>query len=183
MNKATVRKYKWFFSWQDEQEEVWLGEMSRTGLHLKRPGSFGSYPFEEGPGRDIAYRLDYNNEKAKEDYLQLIKDAGWEYLGVRGGWHYWRKEIVNGIVPEIFTDLSSKIQKYQRLIAGYTIATTPVAALYIVGLAMFKNNPGLHPTWFVVLYIVLFMSWIVFASVNAFMVWRRINELKQRTSA
>jgi hypothetical protein len=183
MNTNTVRKYKLFFSWQDEQEQAWLGEMSRKGLHLKRPGSFGRYKFEEGPGRDITYRMDYNNEKAQEDYLQLIKDAGWEYLGTRGGWYYWRKVILNGVVPEIFSDPASKIQKYQRLLAGYTIATTPVAALYIIGLAGFKNNPGLHPAWFVVLYIVLFMSWIVFASVNAFMIWRRINELKQRTSA
>lgn len=179
MNEQIVRKSKLFFSWQDEEQEAWLGEMSRRGLHLKQPGWLGSFQFVEGPGREMAYRLDYNRNKAPEDYIQLIKDAGWEHLGVRGGWTYWRKDAVAGSSPEIFTDPDSKVQKYQRLLAGYI---TSAPALYIIGLAIFKRYPGLHPSWFVILYIVLFMSWIVFAAINTFMILRRINKLKKKVS-
>ena len=179
MNAKSIRRRKLFFSWQDEKQEAWLGEMSRQGLHLRQPGSFGNFLFVEGPGKDTAYRLDYNQGKAPEDYLQLIRDAGWEYLGTRGGWQYWRKEIKEGEVPEIYTDPASKIQKYQRLLAGYV---TSAPALYVVGLAIFKKYPGLHPSWFVVLYITLFMSWILFAAINAGMILMRINALKKQVS-
>jgi hypothetical protein len=32
-----------------------------------------------------------------------------------GGWHYFRRPVVEGEVPEIFTDVDSKIRKYQRV--------------------------------------------------------------------
>lgn len=179
MDKMTVRKHKWFFSWQDEERETWLGEMSRQGLHLKETAPFGGFLFTQGPAREYSYRLDYNRNKLPEDYIQLIRDGGWEYLGKRAGWHYWRKEVTDGQTPELFTDPDSKIQKYKRVIAGYI---TSAPALYIVGLAMFNRYPGRHPLWFVILFISLFMAWIVFAAVNAVMIWKRINGLKQAKS-
>ncbi len=179
MNAKSIRRRKLFFSWQDEKQEAWLGEMSRQGLHLRELGSFGSFLFVEGSGKEITYRLDYNRGKAPEDYLQLIRDSGWEYLGTRGGWHYWRKEYKEGVAPEIYTDPASKIKKYQRLLAGYI---TSAPALYIIGLAVFKKFPGLHPSWFVVLYITLFMSWILFAAINTGMILMRINALEKTVS-
>jgi hypothetical protein len=177
MNATIIRKRKWFFSWQDEKREAWLGELSRQGLHLKEPGTFGSFLFLKGPDKEYSYRLDYNRNKPAEDYIQLIRDAGWEYLGTRAGWHYWRKEIVNGQILELFTDPESKVQKYQRLLASY-ITSAPV--LYILGLAIFKRFPGRHPLWFVILFISLFIAWIVFAVVNAIMIQLRINEIKRK---
>jgi len=177
MNEKIIRKRKLFFSWQDGKEEVWLGEMSRQGLHLIEPGQFGRFLFAEGPAKEYSYRLDYNRNKLPEDYLQIIRDAGWEYLGKSSGWHYWRKEINSGKVPELFTDRESKVQKYQRLLVGY-ITSVP-AFLYIIGLAMFKKFPGRHPLWFVVLFICLFMTWILFAAMNAIMIQLRINEIRK----
>lgn len=179
MNAMIVRKHKWFFSWQDEKREAWLGGMSRQGLHLKEPGTFGSFLFLEGPAKEYSYRLDYNQNKPADDYIQLARDAGWEYLGARGGWHYWRKEVLDGQSPELFTDPESKIQKYQRLLPAYIASAPGVAALYIIGLAGFNKYPGRHPLWFVILYVSLFMAWIVFAAINAIMIQLRINELKK----
>ena len=177
MDETSIRKLRLFFSWQDEKQEDWLGEMSRKGLHLKEPGAFGSFLFVKGTAREYSYRLDYNRSKPSDDYIQLIRDAGWEYLHAHSGWHYWRKENLGGQIPELFTDKGSKIQKYQRLFARYI---TSAPALYIIGLAVFKQYPGRHPLWFVILYISLFMAWIVFAAINAIKIQLRINELKQQ---
>src|SRR5512137_466287 len=116
---AIIRKSKWFWAWQDDREEAWLGEMSRQGLHLRHPGPFGQYTFEQGEPSEFVYRLDFvANARKNPDYYQLFRDAGWEHAGELGGWQYWRKEVRGGKVPEIFTDNASKIQKYQRLL-GY----------------------------------------------------------------
>jgi hypothetical protein len=180
MNETIVRKLRLFFSWQDEKQEAWLGEMSRQGLHLKRPGFFGSFLFVKGPVREYSYRLDYNRDRQSDDYIQLVRDAGWEYVGTISGWHYWRKEAQGGQAPELFTDPESKIQKYQRLFAGYVTSAPGVSVLYIIGAAAFKRFPDRHPMWFVILFVSLFVAWITFAAINAIKIQMRIKELKQK---
>jgi hypothetical protein len=179
MNAQLVRKHRFFFSWQDREKQSWLEQMARQGLHLQQAGAFGGYTFTKGDPSDVAYRLDYQRGKAPADYLQLIKDAGWEHVAEQGGWQYWRKPIVDGKVPELFTDHTSRIQMYQRVQAIYI---TSAPALYIIGLAAFKRFPGRHPLWFVILYIALFMCWMIFCAVNFFMILARINALKKEIS-
>lgn len=176
MQEDVVRKRKLFWSWQDEQQESWLSAMSSQGLHLVRRQFPAGFLFHKGPGREVAYRMDFNRSNPTEDYLQLFKDAGWEHLGNYGGWQYWRKEIQNGVIPELFTDNASKAEKYRRLFAIYI---TSAPAMYIIGLAVFKKFPGLHPTWFVILYITLFMTYILYAAINAIMIARRISTLRR----
>jgi hypothetical protein len=180
MNEAIIRKRKWFWSWQDEKQEAWLGEMSSKGLHLKGTGPFGSFLFVEGSPREYSYRLDYNRNKPSEDYIQLLQDAGWENLGSQGGWQYWRKEAQDGNIPEVFTDPESKIQKYQQMLASFIASTPGVSVVYIIGVAAFKRFPGRHPLWFVILFISLFMAWIAFAVFNAVKIQMRIKELNQK---
>jgi hypothetical protein len=179
MDEKIIRKHKLFFSWQDEEQEAWLAEMSRQGLHLKEPGAFGRYLFIQGSPKEFAYCMDFKKDKVPEDYIQLIRDAGWEYLGKHSGWSYWRKEIQGGKRPDLFSDAESKIRKYQRLLAVYGVSSPGVVAMYIIGLAQFNRFPGRHPLWFVILFISLFMGYILFAAVNAVMILLRINKLKQ----
>jgi len=115
--KETKRLFRWFWAWNDEQEEAWLKEQARDGWHLVTPGVFGRYTFERGVPRNDVYRLDYKTTgKDMEEYLQLFSDAGWEHLGYMGGWQYFRTTAEEGEDPEIYTDNASKVQKYQRLL-------------------------------------------------------------------
>jgi hypothetical protein len=120
MQTQTIRKSRWFWPWQDEQEESWLRKMANNGFHLVKADYFGQYTFQSGEPSGVVYRLDYQDgsNKDKNAYLQLFSDSGWEHVGVLGGWQYFRKQVKTGDEDEIFTDKKSKIEKYGRLIGG-----------------------------------------------------------------
>ncbi|HUU62674.1 MAG TPA: DUF2812 domain-containing protein [Dehalococcoidia bacterium] len=119
MEENTIRKIKWFWPWQDEQEEAWLRNMSQKGWHLSSVGLPCIYRFRAGEQRDYVYRLDYQTfpKKDKQEYQQLFRDAGWEHIGEMSAWQYSRKEIKEGETLEIFTDVESKVTKYKRVLA------------------------------------------------------------------
>ncbi|MFZ6768892.1 DUF2812 domain-containing protein [Undibacterium sp. Di26W] len=129
MSETLIKKFKCFWSWEDEKEQLWLQEMASQGLHLKGRNFFGVYGFVQGEPADIVYGLDYipglNMDFAttmepdvnyKQFHNQLIADAGWEHVLEAAGWQYWRMPMRNGKVPEIYTDTVSKRSKYKRLL-------------------------------------------------------------------
>jgi hypothetical protein len=118
MQKKVVTKFKWFWAWQDEVEEQWLGKMSKKGYHLSSVGLPGFYTFTVAEPYNYSYRLDYQMfyKKDKREYLQLFLDAGWEHIGEMSAWQYFRKEARQGETHEIFTDAESKIAKYKRVL-------------------------------------------------------------------
>jgi len=138
MSENTIRKIKWFWAWQDEQEEAWLRSMSQKGWHLFSVGLPCIYRFRVGEAQDYVYRLDYQMHKKEDqpDYLQLFIDAGWEYVGQMSGWHYFRKEAREGESLEIFTDIESKVTKYKRVLT-YLAFFVVMEAIYV---AVFWHN-------------------------------------------
>lgn len=113
----TLKKFHWFWAWDDDKEEAWLREMAQKGWHFKSVTMPGYYHFEQGEPRNEFYRLDFFiDAKAKADYVQLFLDAGWEYLGEMGSWQYFRKTAQGNETPEIFSDNESKSKKYQRIL-------------------------------------------------------------------
>ena len=131
MNTKRLQKFKWFWAWNDDKEEAWLGQMAREGWHLAGLGLPGTYTFEEGKPRMDVYRLDYiNDQKDYANYLQLFKDAGWEHIGIMGGWQYFRKPIQGDHVPEIYTDNASKAQKYQRILI-FLVILLPAFTMFV----------------------------------------------------
>ena len=107
--------------WQDEDEEKWLNEMSLQGWHLNKvsPGFLScKYSFTRGTPANYIYRLDYPGKiKDREDYLNIFRDAGWIHVDrLLNNWEYFRteKEVHHNEMPVIYTDKSSKIEKYKR---------------------------------------------------------------------
>jgi hypothetical protein len=101
----------------------------------------------------------------KEDYLQLFRDSGWEYVIEMSGWHYFRKLARPGEEQEIYTDAESKIGKYQRLLAFLGILMLPL----IMGMI---NMRGRFP-FFIIFTIFLIY---VYALIQILI---RINQLKR----
>ena len=127
-------KHRWFWGWNDDKEENWLRQMALQGWHLRNISPFGRYTFEKGESIDVVYRLDYVQvTKKDEDYFQIFQDAGWDHVGEMMGWQYWRKEAEGGTLPEIFTDVESKLLKYQRLL-GWLVIFLPILIISVTRL-------------------------------------------------
>jgi hypothetical protein len=163
---------RWFWAWQDEQEEKWLEEMSERGFHLVKPGTFGRYAFRKGEPKRCVYRLDFlANSQQKEDYLQLFADAGWEYVGEFGSWQYFRKPAGDQENVEIFTDVTSKIEKYQRVLL-FLVILTPVYLMPIY----FRAILDWSPHW---LMFAIFVVWFVVLCLDIFAMIRLIQRISQ----
>ena len=134
MAQTVIRKIKWFWPWQDAQEEAWLEQMSLQGMHLRQVRRIAQYEFVSDEPTRFAYRLDFQDSlkpKNKEEYLQLFADAGWEYLGEMNGWQYFRKPLHPGESAEVFTDVESKIQKYNRFLTWFGLAFPSYLVVFV----------------------------------------------------
>jgi len=175
MNLRTIRKFKWIWAWQDEQEEAWLRAMSAEGYHLQKSHGFGLYTFACGEPADYTYRLDYIVESAgdSQSYYQLFQDAGWEFIGAMAGWQYFRMPSPTGEDPQIYTDPESKIKKYERLM-GRLLFFLPIYVVFFVVLDDFR-----YPLIGVPLTVLMFSAMVVFAYAIIKII-QRINQLKRR---
>jgi len=175
MEKTVITKFKWFWTWQDEAEERWLGEMSQKGYHLSSVALPGFYTFVKSEPRKYVYRLDYQvfRKKDKQEYLKLFRDAGWEHIGEMSAWQYFRKEVKAGEVNEIFTDVQSKIYKYKRVL--YLVGFSCIMLLLILSGYIFHTFT--YPWWGnvqVIILVVLLL--LMFAMVKVAL---RIRQLKK----
>lgn len=173
-NNNMVHVFRWFWAWQDEDEEEWLRELSKKGLHLSRTDLFGSYTFTVGEPREYIYRLDFRNEMKTDlkSYYQLFEETGWEHVSVMGGWQYWRKPYDPAESVEIYSDPDSKIAKYQRLLLFLLL---PLALILMSTVNVFQTNSS-----GVKVVLAPFCAFIVlFVLYNEVRVYQRIQQLKR----
>lgn len=177
MEPEGKRILKWFWAWQDEQEEAWLESLSRErGLHLVSVAPFGVYTFNIGPPRSMIYRLDYRYLRGQDEacYLQLFDDAGWEHVDQMSNWHYFRRPEVAGRPSEIFTDPVSKAEKYRRLIPFVFLACM------LLGVLLSSSVYNRYPS--VVLEALRFLLFCIFLLLvySLIRIGLRIRELSRR---
>jgi hypothetical protein len=101
------------------EEEHWLRAQHQSGWKLVKMTPPCFFTFEQCEPEDVVYRLDYKNEKATDDYMQMYADFGWEYAGKCIGWFYFRKSAsqVDGETEgELFSDNESKVSMVQHII-------------------------------------------------------------------
>ena len=113
----TVTKIAFFTIADFREEEVWLREKSREGLHFKRMIVPCFYIFEKGEPEDTIYRLDFPKNAEDGDYARMLADFGWENCGRCVGWIYWRRradEAEGG--EEIFSDDTSRLDLVKRVL-------------------------------------------------------------------
>lgn len=177
MHGDIVRRYRVFFAWQDEKEEKWLRQMARDeGLHLVSATPPCFYTFRAGGRADYAYRLDFQTvpKGDRAHYLQLFEDAGWEHVGEMNNWHYFRKPVVGGEVPEILTDSDSKAQKYRRVLGVHVIVLSMTTVFITNPVWQRHSHPQLEIIWFLCL---LMMALLIYSAIHLIM---RISELTRR---
>lgn len=95
----------------------------------------GFYHFVKCKPEDVVYQLDYNQEglEHKDEYVQMFKDCGWEYIQDFGGYSYFRKPVSQMQGEEgIFCDDESRLDMMRRMFAGRYLPILVILALLIL---------------------------------------------------
>ena len=126
---------KWFWVWQFEEEEQWLGEMAESGWVLEKLG-FAVYYFRPCEPGEYIVRTEM---RGKDDsYVNFMEEIEAEYVGRMAQWIYFRRKSSLGEF-QIFSDLESRIEHLNKI--ARTIKGVGIANL-IIGMAN-TFNPGL----------------------------------------
>ena len=115
----TVTKIRIFTIADFREEELWLREMAKSGLHLLRMTPPMAYVFEKGEPRDVIYRLDYTNGDEGGDYARMLGEFGWENCGRCMGWVYWRRDasaLASEAEGELFSDDESRLEMVKKVV-------------------------------------------------------------------
>ncbi len=112
-----MKKYRFFWTYQHEEEEKWLNDLSKDGLHLSGKSSFLRYNFENDPGPMYVYRLDYNpDDNQADDLIAFYKELGWDSIAKNSdSWYYFRKAAGNDADHQLYSDSSSRIELFKRI--------------------------------------------------------------------
>jgi len=128
MSKTMIR----FFTIADyEEEEIWLRKQHQKGLKLVKMIPPCIYIFDECEPKDVIYRLDYKNSKQTAEYMQMLKDFGWEYFAQCMGWLYLRKpadEAESVQDGELFSDNASRAGLVSHVVKTRLV---PLAAIFL----------------------------------------------------
>lgn len=128
MNKTMIR----VFTIADyEEEEIWLRKQHNQGWKLTKmiPPCF--YVFEACEPRDVIYRLDYKNSGQTDEYMQMLKDFGWEYFAQCIGWLYFRKPadtVESEQDGELFSDNVSRVEMVSHIVKTRLV---PLAIIFL----------------------------------------------------
>jgi len=148
-----VIKRKLFFAWQFEEEEAWLNEMSKKGLHLVAVSPLQiKYEFEKLENKEYTYRIEFLEDlpssRKGQDYLNFLDELEIEQVGSYIRWVYLRKDKAKGIF-ELHSDVKSKIEHYKRIRMLFLVFTPLMVANVINMINLYsraKSSFSLLPT-------------------------------------
>ena len=91
--KSQKTEFRFFTVPEWEKEQDYLRRRHQEGWRFVRLNFFGLYHFERCAPEDVVYQLDYNPEGLahRDEYVQMFRDCGWEYLQDYLGYSYFRK--------------------------------------------------------------------------------------------
>lgn len=115
MTKKYKKVFKLFWAWEEDKECDWLREMSNKGWHLKAFNMI--HYFEKGEPKDYVYNIDWKSTANVDidEYITIFGDLGWEHVTEFFGYQYFRTESGKEIAPSIYSDNTSKIEKFKGL--------------------------------------------------------------------
>ena len=174
--KKTV--WKWFDITDFEKEQDYLREMHRNGWRFVGAKLF-VYTFEACEPEDVVYQLDYYKElNDRDEYLQMFRDCGWEFVQDNMGYSYFRKpakEMQSGD-EEIFSDDESRIAMWERVFKGRVrLMLILLCAVLIPGALNAFNLEYTGSVIVFVVYVALIFLYIVLLGKFAWKYYQRKN--------
>ena len=160
-DKNVKTEFRYFTVPEWEREQRYLQEQHKNGWKFIKVTGLGRYHFEKCEPQDVVYQLDYNQEGIahKEEYIQMFRDCGWEYLQDFFGYSYFRKPVaeMNG-EEEIFCDDASRTEMMKRVFRGRIIPLLIIFFLIILPQLFLQR--GLGNRVVVGMYIALFVLYL-----------------------
>ena len=139
-------KQKFYIS-EFEQEAAWLSFMHREGWKFVSTDGF-HYQFEKTEKEDMVYEMDYlESGVAGDDYLQMYRDYGWEFVCQCDHWCYFRKQRTEGDEADtvLFRDRESKLELCKRVVHGQFLRMLPFILLMPSTINLFRlSKPTEH---------------------------------------
>lgn len=136
--RTTIRK--WFWAWEFDEEEKWLGDMAAQGKVLVS-ARYITYEFEDSAPGEYAVRLEMlehaPSSEEGEAYIDFVEGTGAEYIGHVMKWVYFRKKAADGPF-ELHSDNATRLKHLKRIIA----LLRPLAVIN-VGLAGYNLCVGI----------------------------------------
>jgi len=131
--------FRYFTIFEYEKEQNWLREMHREGWKFRKVTGLGMYHFDACEPEDVVYQLDYNKDGQahREEYLQMFRDCGWEYVQDFVGYSYFRKPVTEGEEESIFCDEESRYEMMMRVFRSRGI---PLLILFLLLVFLFIMN-------------------------------------------
>lgn len=134
--KNTKTELKFFSVPEWKKEEKYLRERHKNGWEFVKVNGLCLYHFQKCEPKDMVYQLDYNPDSTlqKDEYIQMFRDCGWEYLQNYVGYSYFRKAAseMDGTEEEIFCDDASRLDMMKRVFKGRMIPLLTIFFLIII---------------------------------------------------
>lgn len=142
--KDTKTEIRWFSIAEWKKEEKYLREQHKNGWKFVKANFIGLYHFQRCEPRDVIYQLDYNPDSVtqKNEYIQLFRDCGWEYLQNFCGYSYFRKAAseMGEAEEEIFCDDASRLDMMKRVFKQRMLPLLCVFFLIIIPQIMIQSQ-------------------------------------------
>ena len=98
-------------AWSEDRDMKKLNELSKEGWMLSG-FSYLSYELKKEEPREYIYCIDSQKVENREEYIDLFKDGGWEYVCNYGDIYFYR--ALPG-TKEIYSDKASLSEKYSYI--------------------------------------------------------------------
>lgn len=122
-------------AWTEDRDMKRLNELSKEGWMLSG-FSYLSYELKKEEPKEYIYCMDSQKVENKEEYIQLFKDGGWEYILNYGDMYFYR--ALPG-TKAIYSDKTSLAEKYSYIatqirnivivLIAVVLALTPIAMI------------------------------------------------------
>lgn len=172
--KTKKVKVKFFSIVQWKQE--FLKQQHKNGWKFKKVNFLGLYHFEKCEPEEVVYQLDFNPDGIanKDEYVQMFRDCGWEYLQDYVGYSYFRKQAseMNGD-EEIFCDDSSRLDFMKRVFKGRIIPLIILFFFVIIPQLFIQFNlNSLFSKILTEVYVVTFIAYLILFLQFAIQYWK-----------
>ena len=177
--KNTKTEVRFFTITEWEKEQDYLRQQHQKGWKFVRVNFIGLYHFEKCEPEDVIYQLDYNPEglEHKEEYVQMFRDCGWEYLQDYVGYSYFRKPApASERDAEIFCDDASRLEMMERVLKGRMLPLVAILLLVIVPVLIVEGQRTEPFSRFVtVVYLLILAVYIAVFLKFGIQFWKRMN--------